>query len=437
MIKENNIFTYATSELSQDAFLFYLLNFANKDSNEGKLARDFLKTFGCDKINEINFKDFKIYSYKQYKHIDLLMLFLDEKDVENKSFLLLVEDKINANESKENQLNSYIEKINEIAQEDINGQKIDSKSYEKLKNKEILKKIIVPVYLKTGNMSTEEMEYIKKKSNLIDLEKISSLLKHDVSNIIINQWKERIIQLKELNKKIVVYIEENKTIEEICDLCSNYGCDSLEAMNQMGKAIFDGKHKIGSHSKFYNNDETYNYTTWKQNAMGHPEANLSIKADFLYKKLDDEEYSKKNPDKQLFISTQLRIRNFDLCIVFEILIFNKNTNKNKITNKHYEYNTWATGSFLNKNQSIKKQFNKEKEDFYEKISKKIDDTMKKNSKFSDAAIGKLSSRNIILTKFDWEEWIKNLKFSDFKEFILDLQKILEETAIDCGFEKLW
>ena len=64
-------------------------------------------------------------------------------------------------------------------------------------------------------MSTEEMEYIKKKSNLIDLEKISSLLKHDVSNIIINQWKERIIQLKELNKKIVVYIEENKTIEEI------------------------------------------------------------------------------------------------------------------------------------------------------------------------------------------------------------------------------
>ena len=63
--------------------------------------------------------------------------------------------------------------------------------------------------------------------------------------------------------------------------------------------------------------------------------------------------------------------------------------------------------------------------------------MKKNSKFSDAAIGKLSSRNIILTKFDWEEWIKNLKFSDFKEFILDLQKILEETAIDCGFEKLW
>ena len=33
MIENNNIFTYATSELSQDAFLFYLLNFADDNSN--------------------------------------------------------------------------------------------------------------------------------------------------------------------------------------------------------------------------------------------------------------------------------------------------------------------------------------------------------------------------------------------------------------------
>jgi len=427
MKNENNIFTYATSELSQDAFLFYLLNFANEDSNEGKLARDFLRTFGCDKINETNFENFKIYSYKQYKHIDVLMLFLKDNDIDN-SFLLLVEDKINANESKENQLESYIKEIDKIAQEDINGQKIDDKIYKELEKKETLKKMIIPVYLKTGNMSTQEMEYIKKKATLIDLGKICNPIKdYNGTNIIIKQWKERITRLDELNKKITSYIEKNKTIGEICDLCYNYGCDSLEAMNQIGKAIFDGKHKIGNHSKIYDNDETYNYTTWKENAMGHPEANLSIKPDLLYKKLDDVEYEKENPNEELFISTQLRIRNFDLCVIFEILILNKNLND------YYEYNSWAKKSFLDKNQDVKARFDKEKKDFYEKI----DDMIKKNPKFSGTTIGAINNRNIILAKFDWEEWVKNLKFNDFKEYVLELQKMLEETAINCGFEKLW
>lgn len=201
MIENNNIFTYATSELSQDAFLFYLLNFADDNSNEGKLARSFLKSFGCDKINEDNYGKFKIYSYKQYKHIDLLMLFLKEEDLDN-SFILLLEDKINSNETKENQLNSYVDKIDKIKQKDINGE--DPNKIEIYKNlqKEDLKKLIVPIYFKTGSMGPSEKRDIEEKAKLIDFEIVLNLMKNqDINDIIINQWKEKIIKMEESNKK--------------------------------------------------------------------------------------------------------------------------------------------------------------------------------------------------------------------------------------------
>lgn len=419
----NNIFTYATSELSQDAFLFYLLNFANKNSNEGKLARQFLNSFCCNKINENNYDEFKIYSYKQYKHIDVLILFLNKKDINN-SFLLVLEDKTNSNESKENQLNSYVEKIKEINQKDINGQIIDN---EKIKEAEFLKQIIVPIYLKTGTMSIEEKEYIKQRNKLIDLDDICRLIKNqNTDDCIINQWKERITRLEELNKKIQAYIEEDKTIGNIYyNLCQGYGCDSLEAMNQLGRYIFD-KCKVGAKSKFYNNNDTYNYNTWKENAMGHPEANLSIKPDLLYKKLDNAKCKNDDPSKEFVFSTQIRIRNFDLCIIFETLII-----------KDSKYFDYGRKSFFDNNSEIKDFFNSEKEKFYKKFYEKASEIIKSNPKFNDTTIGNMGSRNIILAKFNWEDGVENLKVSDFKEYVLKLQDALEEVAVECGFEKMW
>lgn len=430
MIENNNIFTYATSELSQDAFLFYLLNFANDNSNEGKLTRSFLKSFGCDKINENNYNDFKIYSYKQYKHIDLLMLFLKEDDLDN-SFILLLEDKINSNESKENQLNSYLEEIDKINREDINGNRIESDEiYKKLEDKATLKKLIVPIYFKTGSMGASEKRDAEKKAKLIDFETILNLMKNqDINDIIINQWKEKIIKMEESNKKINNAINEDKTIDEIWKLCCNEGCSYLDTMNQFGKKIF-GDYVSGKFTKYYIDSDSYNYNTWKENARGHPETVLSIKPDLLYKKLENVKYDKQADNKIAVIHTQLRVINFDLAIIFEILFLKEKNDLN------YEYSDYAKKNFLNNNQELKEKFTEEKKKFYEKISKEINKMIELNPKFKYANLDNMSNGTRLFAKFNWDG-IQDLKFSEFEELVLKAQEILEETAVDCGFDKLW
>ena len=429
--KNNNIFTYATSELSQDAFLFYLLNFANDNSNEGKLARSFLKSFGCDKINENNYNDFKIYSYKQYKHIDLLMLFLKENDLDN-SFILLLEDKINSNESKENQLNSYLEEIDKINREDINGNRIESDEiYKKLEDKATLKKLIVPIYFKTGSMGVSEKRDAEEKAKLIDFEIVLNLMKNqDINDIIINQWKEKIIKMEESNKKINNAIKEDKTIDEIWKLCCNEGCGYLDTMNQFGKEIL-GNYISGKFTKYYTGDKSYNYNTWRENARGYPETVLSIKPDRLYKKLENVKYDKQADNKIAVIHTQLRVINFDLAIIFEILFLKEKNDLN------YGYSDYAKKNFLNNNQELKEKFTEEKKKFYEKISKEINKMIELNPKFKYANLDNMSNGTRLFAKFNWENGIQDLKFSEFKEFILKVQKILEKTAIECGFDKLW
>ena len=68
MTIESNIFKYATSELSQDAFICYLLSFGRKEFNgSGKYiaAHKFLKECGIEEdVKEI---------HTQYKHIDVLV----------------------------------------------------------------------------------------------------------------------------------------------------------------------------------------------------------------------------------------------------------------------------------------------------------------------------------------------------------------------------
>ena len=430
MIENNNIFTYATSELSQDAFLFYLLNFANDNSNEGKLTRSFLKSFGCDKINENNYNDFKIYSYKQYKHIDLLMLFLKEDDLDN-SFILLLEDKINSNESKENQLNSYLEEIDKINREDINGNRIESDEiYKKLEDKATLKKLIVPIYFKTGSMGASEKRDAEKKAKLIDFETILNLMKNqDINDIIINQWKEKIIKMEESNKKINNAINEDKTIDEIWKLCCNEGCSYLDTMNQFGKKIF-GDYVSGKFTKYYIDSDSYNYNTWKENARGHPETVLSIKPDLLYKKLENVKYDKQADNKIAVIHTQLRVINFDLAIIFEILFLKEKNDLN------YEYSDYAKKNFLNNNQELKEKFTEEKKKFYEKISKELNNMIELNPKFKYANLDNMSNGTRLFAKFNWDG-IQDLKFSEFEELVLKAQEILEETAVDCGFDKLW
>ncbi|MCI1823130.1 MAG: PD-(D/E)XK nuclease family protein [Megasphaera sp.] len=101
---QNNLFTYATSELSQDAFLCWLISFADstaeKDSHLQSCARKFLCTAIPALENEtIN----KIKINKQYKHIDALITI-------NEKYELIIEDKTYTEEHND-QLHRYTKEI--------------------------------------------------------------------------------------------------------------------------------------------------------------------------------------------------------------------------------------------------------------------------------------------------------------------------------------
>ena len=74
MLSKNNLFAYATSELSQDAFISWLMSFAMKEF-EGKdvlltkCAREVIKIFYPDMKDDEYVTDIR----KQYLNIDILV----------------------------------------------------------------------------------------------------------------------------------------------------------------------------------------------------------------------------------------------------------------------------------------------------------------------------------------------------------------------------
>lgn len=97
----NNLFTYATSELSQDAFICWLLSFALQDCKKdlalSKCAKELIKFF----IPELKDKEvFLTYPpQKQYKSIDVLLTI-------NNKYKVIIEDKTFSSEH-DNQLLRY------------------------------------------------------------------------------------------------------------------------------------------------------------------------------------------------------------------------------------------------------------------------------------------------------------------------------------------
>ncbi|WP_300363887.1 PD-(D/E)XK nuclease family protein [Fusobacterium sp.] len=166
-----NLFDFATSELSQDAFLCYLSSFAKEEykdnTEEYNLANKFLKEI----LERCNIKDTKIENLeirKQYLNIDVLLII-------NKKYYIIIEDKINACEG-DNQVNRYYQKLsNEVKSENIRT-----------------------VYLKTGD---ESYYYLTTKGvNCIYLRKDMLKLKESYKgkNIIINDYFSNLQNIQDI-----------------------------------------------------------------------------------------------------------------------------------------------------------------------------------------------------------------------------------------------
>ncbi|MBR5730077.1 MAG: PD-(D/E)XK nuclease family protein, partial [Prevotella sp.] len=147
-----NLFDYATSELSQDAFILWLLNWANieykkYDEELNLTAQRFVKML-LGQEHDISVTSVK--TYKQQNNIDVFAII-------NEKFALIIEDKVNTG-THDDQLKRYKEWIS------------NHNEYKNL--------ALECVYLKTGN---ESLSYLKKIEHE---EKYNLVLRKDVLGII-------------------------------------------------------------------------------------------------------------------------------------------------------------------------------------------------------------------------------------------------------------
>ena len=158
-----NIFDYATSELSQDAFLCYLFSFGKEEykqnfPNEYALAHKFLVKCGIDKGEEI------LSVEKQVDYIDVLII--------TTNYLLIIEDKVYSNEH-DDQIIRYVRNVGS------DNAKFSSD-----------KKIKV-CYLKTG-------DYVKSYTPTDDIlsdEDCCSLRRHDLIELLKDCHQDKIMNM--------------------------------------------------------------------------------------------------------------------------------------------------------------------------------------------------------------------------------------------------
>lgn len=102
---KNNLFTYATRELSQDAFICYLMSFALTDAKDDSILRNCAKTFLWEMLSETAGKDIVLTDVeRQVGNIDVLLTAI----CDGKKYKIAVEDKTYTSEHS-NQLLRYLE----------------------------------------------------------------------------------------------------------------------------------------------------------------------------------------------------------------------------------------------------------------------------------------------------------------------------------------
>ena len=168
--KTNNLFNFATSELSQDAFFCWSLNWlaVKEDTDDPyyKYGKAMLDLFLGENKKDI-YKEVKV--LKQFNRIDVLVLFKDNQD---NQYALIIEDKTNTSEHNEqienykNQLNYALSKNQDIGYENLPGNQIYT------------------AYVKTGIMYTDDLDMKNKVNTTINLDKLLKFLDlfHEVSN---------------------------------------------------------------------------------------------------------------------------------------------------------------------------------------------------------------------------------------------------------------
>lgn len=185
-LTEPNLFRFATSELSQDAFICWLFEHINlkEPSLEKEIAEELLHAI---------FKKFQFYSPEyisenlmqstlqtietQWKDIDVLLEFKC-KNIPEQKLMILIEDKTDSGESRKNQVEYYYNKVGEHYEDAL----------------------IVPIILKTGYVPQQERKKLDERNIvLISAEDMYNIFQskhiHLKKNPVIYDWWQNFLEL--------------------------------------------------------------------------------------------------------------------------------------------------------------------------------------------------------------------------------------------------
>ncbi len=188
-MERNNIFNFATSELSQDAFICWLCNWVNFDDNDLSEDEKKLKELATEFIEKMlgeKLEDRKVNIKRQYQKIDVLL------EIQNKTnqvvdMYVIIEDKVGTG-LHSNQIEGYTKLISE-------------------KNKS--KAQIKTVYYKTYD--EDNMERLKENGVDVIFERkdILELLKKYKENIFNSLFNDYYSYLNDIEEKIKLYKKIN------------------------------------------------------------------------------------------------------------------------------------------------------------------------------------------------------------------------------------
>lgn len=308
---KHNLFAFATSELSQDAFFCWALDCLNRDEDSPLygLGRSFWALLSGRK-NDALPKIKGVVIRRQFKHMDVLALVV----YSNRTIdALVIEDKVNTSEH-DDQIQTYLTELDNL---------LDSLSKEDGRNKDIekdLKKIVrneytlkgcwfncFVAYVKTGFFSDADWDTVKRERKLReeaipvlavsaeDLVKVVDTYVHDseIVSMYSTYLHEEFLDKANLYERALTEGADLETLLKTTEVVPYYflrilfdGETSLGISRRMwesrtrgdGSRVINSGHNIGggrwSHIKFWRRplergDETHPYLFWRIDTDGN------------------------------------------------------------------------------------------------------------------------------------------------------------------------
>ena len=311
MSVKHNLFAFATSELSQDAFFCWALDCLNRDEDSPLygLGRSFWALLSGRK-NDALPKTKGVVIRRQFKHVDVLALVVYSDGTID---ALVIEDKVNTSEH-DDQIQTYLTELDNV---------LGSPSKEDGRNKDIeedLKKIVrneytlkacqfnwFVAYVKTGFFSDADWDTVKRERKLRekaipalavsaeDLVKVVDTYVHDseIVSMYSTYLHEEFLDKANLYERALTDGADLKTLLKTTEVVPYYflrilfdGETALGISRRMwesrtrgdGSRVINSGHNIGgrrwSHIKFWRRplergDETHPYLFWRIDTDGN------------------------------------------------------------------------------------------------------------------------------------------------------------------------